>query len=72
MNILLDTHMAACSNRLPVLLCGAFAFALRKPLKALVLLFFHIFPIALAYLDAQNMPLYAFFGLSSALARSPC
>lgn len=52
--------MAAFSNRLPVLLRGAFAFALRKPLKLLVLLFFHIFPIALTYLDAQNMPLYAF------------
>ena len=52
--------MAAFSNKLSVLLRGAFAFAFRKPLKTLVLLFFHVFPFVLTYSDAQLLPLYAF------------
>lgn len=52
--------MAAFENRLPVLLRGAWYFALKKPLKLPVLLFFHVFPLLLTYTDAQMMPLYAF------------
>ena len=52
--------MAAFENRLPVLVRSAYYFALKKPLKLIVLLFFHAVPLALTYLDAQMLPLYAF------------
>ena len=52
--------MAAFSNQLPVLFRSGYYFALKKPLKLIVLLFFHVFPLLLTYLDAQMMPLYAF------------
>lgn len=52
--------MAAFSNKLPVLFRSGYYFALKKPLKLIVLLFFHVFPLLLTYLDAQMMPLYAF------------
>lgn len=52
--------MAAFENRLSVLFRTAWYFALKKPLRLLVLLFFHVFPLYLTYTDAQTMPLYAF------------
>ena len=52
--------IAAFENKLPVLFRSAYYFALRKPLRLLVLLFFHIFPLFLTYTDAQMLPLYAF------------
>jgi uncharacterized membrane protein YesL len=52
--------MVAFSNRLPVLFRSAYYFAFKKPWKLIVLLFFHVFPMLLTYLDAQMMPLYAF------------
>ena len=58
--IYLFPTMAAFANRLPVLFRSGYYFAFKKPLRLLVLLFFHVFPLALTYLDAQMMPLYAF------------
>ncbi|MBR3077718.1 MAG: YesL family protein [Oscillospiraceae bacterium] len=58
--IYLFPTMAAFANRLPVLFRSGYYFAFKKPLKLLVLLFFHVFPLLLSYLDAQMMPLYAF------------
>ena len=58
--IYLFPTMAAFSNKLPVLFRSAYYFALKNPLKLIVLLFFHVFPLFLTYTDAQLMPLYAF------------
>lgn len=58
--IYLFPTMAAFSNRLPVLFRSGCYFALKKPLRLIVLLFFHVFPLLLTYTDAQMMPLYAF------------
>ncbi|MBR4193833.1 MAG: DUF624 domain-containing protein [Oscillospiraceae bacterium] len=52
--------MAAFANKLPVLFRSAYYFALKNPLKLIVLLFFHVFPLYLTYTDAQMLPLYAF------------
>ena len=58
--IYLFPTMACFHNKLPVLLRSAWVFALRKPLKLLVLLIFHVVPLLLTYADAQRLPLYAF------------
>ena len=58
--IYLYPTMVAFSNKLTVLYRSAWYFALKKPLKLIVILFFYIVPIALTYMDAQMMPLYAF------------
>ena len=58
--IYLYPTMAAFANKLPVLFRSGYYFALKKPLRLIVLLFFHVFPLLLTYLDAQMMPLYAF------------
>jgi uncharacterized membrane protein YesL len=52
--------MVAFSNKLTVLFRNAWYFAFRKPLKLIVIVFFHVFPLLLTYMDAQMMPLYAF------------
>lgn len=52
--------MAAFENTLPSLLRSALYFALHRPWKFLVLLFFHAFPMLLTYTDPQDLPLYAF------------
>ena len=52
--------MVAFSNRLTVLFRNALYFAFRKPLKLIVILFFHVAPLFLTYMDAQMRPLYAF------------
>ena len=52
--------MVAFANKLPVLFRSAYYFALKNPLKLIVLLFFHVFPLYLTYTDAQMLPLYAF------------
>ena len=52
--------MAAFDNTLPNLARSGIYFALRKPLKLAVNLFFHAFPLFLTYTDAQYQPLYAF------------
>ena len=58
--IYLYPTMAAFANKLPVLFRSGYYFALKKPLRLIVLLFFHVFPLLLTYLDPQMMPLYAF------------
>ena len=58
--IYLFPTMAAFENTLPSLIRSSVYFAMRKPGKLLVLLFFHMFPMILTYSDAQDLPLYAF------------
>ncbi len=52
--------MAAFSDSLPNLIRNAIYWALKKPFKLLVNLFFHFFPMFLTYSDRQYLPLYAF------------
>ena len=58
--IYLFPTMAAFENSIGVLIRHSIYFALKKPLKLIVLLFFHVFPLYLTYSDAQYLPLYAF------------
>jgi len=58
--IYLFPTMAAFSDTLPNLARNAFYFAIRKPFKLLVNLFFHFFPMFLTYSDRHFLPLYAF------------
>ena len=52
--------MAAFSDTLPNLARNSIYWALRKPFKLLVNLFFHFFPMFLTYNDRGYLPLYAF------------
>ena len=52
--------MAAFSDTLPGLMRSGLYFALRKPFKLLVNLFFHFFPMFLTYSDRGYQPLYTF------------
>ena len=52
--------MAAFSDTLPNLVRNGLYFAMKKPFKTLVILFFSVFPLYLTYSDPQYMPLYAF------------
>lgn len=52
--------MAAFSDTIPHLIRNGWFFALRRPLRSLVILFFNVFPLVLTYSDIQNLPLYAF------------
>ena len=58
--IYLFPTMAAFSDTLPNLVRNGIYWALRKPFKLLVNLFFHFFPMFLTYTDLQFRPLYAF------------
>lgn len=58
--IYLYPTMAAFENTLPNLLRTGYYFALKKPLKLIVILFFQVFPLVLTYTDAHWRPLYAF------------
>ena len=66
--------MAAFQDTLPHLIRNAFYFFGKKPWKAVVILFFDIFPFVLTFSDLQSLPLYAFlwvlcgFGLQAMLA----
>lgn len=66
--------MAAFQDSLPHLIRNAAYFIGKKPWKALVILFFDIFPFVLTFSDLQSLPLYAFiwvlcgFGLQAMLA----
>jgi uncharacterized membrane protein YesL len=66
--------MAAFQDSLPHLIRNAAYFIGKKPWKALVILFFDIFPFVLTFSDVQSLPLYAFlwvlcgFGLQAMLA----
>jgi uncharacterized membrane protein YesL len=52
--------MAAFADSLPHLIRNALFFAVQKPFRLLVVLFFSVFPMYLTYTDAQMQPLYAF------------
>lgn len=58
--IYLFPTMAAFANSLPNLMKSALYFAIKKPFKLLVILFFNVFPMVLTYSDLQTLPLYAF------------
>ena len=58
--IYLYPTMAAFENTLPFLFRTGYYFALKKPLKLLVILFFQVFPLFLTYTDVHWRPLYAF------------
>ena len=58
--IYLFPTMAAFSDTLPNLMRNSIYWALRKPFKLLVNLFFHFFPMFLTYSDRRYLPLYAF------------
>ena len=58
--IYLFPTMAAFSDTLPNLFRNGYYWALRKPFKLLVNLFFHFFPMYLTYTDRHFLPLYAF------------
>ena len=65
--------MTAFQDSLPHLIRNAAYFIGKKPWKALVILFFDIFPFVLTFSDLQMLPLYAFlwvlcgFGLQAML-----
>jgi uncharacterized membrane protein YesL len=52
--------MAAFADTIPHLIRNAIYFAVQKPFRLLVILFFNVFPLYLTYTDAQMQPLYAF------------
>ena len=52
--------MAAFADTIPHLLRNGLFFALRKPWKAVVLVFFNVFPLYLTYTDPKYLPLYSF------------
>ncbi len=58
--IYLFPTMAAFSDTLPNLIRSSLYWAMRKPFKLLVNLFFHFFPMFLTYTDRHFLPLYAF------------
>ena len=57
--IYLFPTMAAFSDTLPNLIRNSVYWALRKPFKLLVNLFFHFFPMFLTYNDRGYLPLYS-------------
>ena len=65
--------MTAFEDTLPHLIRNAVFFLGKKPWKAIVILFFDVFPFVLTYSDLQSLPLYAFiwvlcgFGLQAML-----
>lgn len=58
--LVLFPTMAAFSDTLPHLMRNAVFFAVQKPFRLIVLLFFNVFPLYLTYTDMQMQPLYAF------------
>lgn len=52
--------MAAFADTIPHLIRNAVYFALQKPFRLMVMLFFNVFPLYLTYTDPQMMPLYGF------------
>ncbi|MDY4970507.1 MAG: DUF624 domain-containing protein [Lachnospiraceae bacterium] len=52
--------MAAFRDSILHLMRNALFFAVKKPVRTLILLFFNVFPLYLTYTDAQMQPLYAF------------
>ncbi|MDO5336224.1 MAG: YesL family protein [Eubacteriales bacterium] len=62
--LLLFPTMAAFADTILHLIRNALFFAVKKPFRLLVILFFNIFPLYLTYTDAQMQPLYAFLWVS--------
>ena len=60
LTIYLFPTMAAFADTLPHLLRNALYFAIKRPFKLIVILFFNVFPFVLTYSDPQTLPLYAF------------
>jgi uncharacterized membrane protein YesL len=58
--IYMGPTMAAFANTIPNLMKSALYFAIKKPFKLVVILFFNVFPMILTYSDLQTLPLYAF------------
>jgi uncharacterized membrane protein YesL len=58
--LILFPTMAAFADTIPHLMRNALYFAVQKPFRLLVILFFNVFPMYLTYTDAQMQPLYAF------------
>jgi uncharacterized membrane protein YesL len=56
--------MAAFADTIPHLMRNAIYFAVQKPVRLLVMLFFNVFPLYLTYTDAQMQPLYAFIWIT--------
>jgi uncharacterized membrane protein YesL len=52
--------MAAFADTLPHLMRNSIYFIVKRPFRALVIVFFNVFPMYLTYSDPQTMPLYAF------------
>ena len=52
--------MAAFEDTLPHLLRNAVFFAAKNPIRLLVLVFMHVFPFLVTYLDERMQPLYVF------------
>ncbi len=52
--------MAAFKDTIPHLIRNSLYFALQKPFRLIVMLFFNVFPLYLTYTDAEMQPLYAF------------
>ena len=52
--------MAAFADTIPHLLRNSLYFALKKPWKWVILVFFNVFPLYLTYTDPQYLPLYSF------------
>ena len=58
--IYLFPTMAAFKASIKQLIGNSIYFAFKKPLNLIVIVFVHIVPMALTYLDLQRLPLYAF------------
>lgn len=58
--LILMPVMAAFADTLPHLMRNALFFAVQKPFRTLVILFFNVFPLYLTYTDMKMQPLYAF------------
>ncbi|MDO4337341.1 MAG: YesL family protein [Eubacteriales bacterium] len=58
--LMLFPTMAAFADTIPHLMRNAVFFAVKKPFRLIVILFFNVFPLYLTYTDAQMQPLYAF------------
>lgn len=56
--------MAAFEDTLPHLIRNAIFFAIQKPFRLIVMLFFNVFPLYLTYTDAQTLPLYGFIWIT--------
>lgn len=52
--------MAAFKATIPQLIQDSIYFMFKKPLNLIIIVFVHVVPMALTYMDLQRLPLYAF------------